>query len=120
MWGDDRCLQIRLILEQFRRSFAEQCQNPVSSAQDVAPTQKDGQSAEATSGEDVERAPVQDPLIYPGLYSPSGFDMMGILVGLLRVYVFNLQFSANNLVFLSGCYIKCCCLSYRFDSCTTI
>jgi hypothetical protein len=22
----------------------------------------------------------QDPLIYPGLYSPSGFDMMGILV----------------------------------------
>ena len=24
--------------------------------------------------------PVQDPMIYPGLYAPSGFDMMGILV----------------------------------------
>jgi hypothetical protein len=24
--------------------------------------------------------PVHDPLIYPDLYSPSGFDMMGILV----------------------------------------
>jgi hypothetical protein len=23
---------------------------------------------------------LHDPLIYPGLYSPSGFDMMGILV----------------------------------------
>ena len=25
--------------------------------------------------------PVHDPMMYPGLYAPSGFDMMGILVG---------------------------------------
>lgn len=31
-------------------------------------------------GGGVRGEPVQDPLIYPGLYSPSGFDMMGILV----------------------------------------
>jgi len=27
-----------------------------------------------------ENSPSRDPLIYPGVYAPSGFDMMGILV----------------------------------------
>jgi hypothetical protein len=31
-------------------------------------------------GDNYAGEPVQDPLIYTGLYSPSGFDMMGILV----------------------------------------
>ena len=31
-------------------------------------------------GSSIENEPVNDPLIYPGLYAPSGIDMMGILV----------------------------------------
>lgn len=34
---------------------------------------------------------VQDPMIYPGLYAPSGFDMMGILVGLPPFLCYVLQ-----------------------------
>jgi hypothetical protein len=44
----------------------------------------------------------QDPLIYPGLYSPSGFDMMGILV------------SFSTFLFLSAvfdtCTMYCTCI----------
>lgn len=31
---------------------------------------------------------MQDPLVYPGLYCPSGFDMMSILVGSLETLIF--------------------------------
>jgi len=44
-------------------------------------THVDGKTvAKGSCAEDIANQPVQDPLIYPGLYSPSGFDMMGILV----------------------------------------
>jgi len=33
-------------------------------------------------GSSLLAEPVHDPMMYPGLYAPSGFDMMGILVGL--------------------------------------
>ena len=32
-------------------------------------------------GSSLVSEPVHDPMMYPGLYAPSGFDMMGILVG---------------------------------------
>lgn len=31
--------------------------------------------------------PLQDPLMYPGIYAPSGFDMLGILVRLVHFNV---------------------------------
>ncbi|KAG0651590.1 White collar 1 [Hyphodiscus hymeniophilus] len=58
-------------------------QNGWSSAPEPALAQNSGQSVELVgemSGREVENEPLQDPLIYPGLYAPSGFDMMGILV----------------------------------------
>ncbi len=37
------------------------------------------------SREAQQSQPERDPLIYPGLYAPSGFDIMDILVGLHSV-----------------------------------
>jgi len=42
-------------------------------------------------GSRIEHQPLRDPLIYPGLYAPSGFGIMGILVWpfslSLRLYI---------------------------------
>ena len=55
----------------------------VSSIVDLSAAQN-GSSYQRTNGGagvcDVKSEPVNDPLIFPGLYSPSGFDLMGILV----------------------------------------
>ena len=39
-----------------------------------------------------ESEPLRDPLIYPGLYAPSGFDMMGILVCCLCGFITDIHF----------------------------
>lgn len=46
----------------------------------------------------VESQPVQDPMIYPGLYAPSGFDIMDILV--CKVFFFPFSF-------FIACFQKC-------------
>jgi hypothetical protein len=56
----------------------------MSSTADVEPTVNSGQYElgirKTTLGSSIENEPLNDPLIYPGLYAPSGIDMMGILV----------------------------------------
>ena len=87
------------MIGQFRRSLAEQSrQNAVNATQVVTSNQRNGHwgndAEKNTSGGEVENEPVLDPMIYPGLYSPSGFDMMDILVSLYlsMSWFFSLEF----------------------------
>lgn len=69
-------------------------QNALSSAHGVTQSPSSGSSGSSgqwendvksvTSKGEFGNEPLQDPLIYPGLYAPSGFDMMGILVGVVQ------------------------------------
>jgi hypothetical protein len=75
------------MIGQLRRSLAEQSgQNAGNATQVAASNQRNGHWGDDAEkdilGGEVEDEPVLDPMIYPGLYSPSGFDMMGILVSL--------------------------------------
>jgi hypothetical protein len=64
---------------QFRRS-AEFRNIQGGSGNSAVASQSTGSENVTMRGGSVESQQRQDPLIYPGLYSPSGFDMMGILV----------------------------------------
>lgn len=95
--GDDRHVQTRLIVAKFRRSLAEQNEQDgavslTQVCQEVDPggksTQYDLRTKGNTARSGVENEPLQDPLIYPGVYAPSGFDMMGILVCCVYFCVF--------------------------------
>lgn len=78
-------------LQQYRESFAEyQRANALTSYGGSESSSSGSQMNHSGSGRVAtandrfisisSNEPVQDPLIYPGLYSPSGFDLMGILV----------------------------------------
>ena len=71
---------------QFRRSLTEQ--NKANAAMSSSKQEElDGNGGYESGirktmlGSDIENEPLRDPLIYPGVYAPSGIDMMGILVG---------------------------------------
>ncbi len=64
-----------------------------------------GSSASASgSGNEVDNSAVpRDPMIYPGLYAPSGFDMMGILVCFSSLTSFSASFEVPFvLLFIPG------------------
>lgn len=72
-------------LEQFRRSLArQQKHNGVGSVQEGPPSQSHKPYEDDVNSTEWERElrdePLQDPLMYPGIYAPSGFDMLGILI----------------------------------------
>lgn len=51
-----------------------------STVVDVEPPRKLARKKYAVEDREDPSQPVKDPLIYPGVYSPSGIDMMSILV----------------------------------------
>lgn len=77
---------------QYRLSLSEpekQTDGPTSATVEVGSSsvspdgevaQKKQQDQQTAKGPQMQREPLHDPIMYPGLYSPSGFDMMGILV----------------------------------------
>jgi hypothetical protein len=79
-------MRTRLMKAQFRRSLTEQnkANASASSSQGVELGGNSGHElgvGKTALGSSIENEPLRDPLIYPGLYAPSGIDMMGILVG---------------------------------------
>jgi len=62
-------------LSELRRSLMDGTQRL-----EAAASTSSEHASEAGHGADIERQRVRDPMIYPGVYAPSGFDMMGILV----------------------------------------
>jgi hypothetical protein len=48
--------------------------------------QNDSQYSNDSGGQVMENEPLQDPLIFPGVYAPSGFNIMDILVR--RIFFF--------------------------------
>ena len=95
---------------QFRQSLAEQHMQNTLSSQEVIQGQSNGSSGSSGGGAqwedgaknaasewDFGNEPLQDPLIYPGLYAPSGIDMMGILV---RIVYLSDYFLGHHLEFV--------------------
>ncbi|CZR52221.1 related to vivid PAS protein VVD [Phialocephala subalpina] len=73
-------------LEELRRAVAAQnAQNSSSGSTivDVGPPRKLARKKYIVESREDPNHPLKDPLIYPGVYAPSGIDMMSILV---RVY----------------------------------
>lgn len=75
----------KLMIPQFRRSLTEQ--NKQNGAEGSTTHNSRGNTGQyelgirnTVLGSSIENEPPHDPMIYPGLYAPSGIDMMGILV----------------------------------------
>jgi hypothetical protein len=76
-WADSSRGQLRRVAE-LRNAQQTVSGNSVVGSGDAGSSQE--MMMRGGSSGTAQQQQRQDPLIYPGLYSPSGFDMMGILV----------------------------------------
>lgn len=85
-------LQYRLHLgEQIQQSNLTNSSVEVQEQKGAGRTLNEVRIRKTPQGSSFDIESLQDPLIFPGLYAPSGFDMMGILVSYYAWFFYTLR-----------------------------